>query len=222
MLKKIKSIVVVKKLFFHIFDRIKLNLVKYNKKLQNYLNISLINYRIYNKIIFGKDIIYESNTKGKIYDAYTDRLIYEGELLKGKRNGKGKGKEYGYDALKPEFIFEGEYLNGEKNGKGKEYDYNGKLIFDGEYLNGERWKGKEYNYKSELIFEGEYLNINKIKDKKDQYQKFKGGLLYKYTLDGNLLFEGEYLNGERNGKGKEYDYNGKLIFDNEYLNGIWL
>ena len=54
MLKKIKSIVVVKKIFFHIFDRIKLNLVKYNKKLQNYLNISLINYRIYNKIIVGK------------------------------------------------------------------------------------------------------------------------------------------------------------------------
>ena len=72
MLKKIKSIVVVKKLFFHIFDRIKLNLVKYNKKLQNYLNISLINYRIYNKIIFMEDIIYEDNTKGKIYDVLTE------------------------------------------------------------------------------------------------------------------------------------------------------
>ena len=33
------------------------------------------------------------------------------------------------------------------------------------------------------------------------------------------MFEGEYLNGERNGKGKEYDWTGKLIFEGEYLNG---
>ena len=35
-----------------------------------------------------------------------------------------------------------------------------------------------------------------------------------------LIYEGEYLNGERNGKGKEYNDNGKLIFEGEYLNGI--
>jgi len=32
-------------------------------------------------------------------------------------------------------IFEGEYLNGKRNGKGKEYYNNGKLQFEGEYLN---------------------------------------------------------------------------------------
>ena len=36
-----------------------------------------------------------------------------------------------------EIIFEGEYLHGKRNGKGKEY-LNGKIIFEGEYLNGER------------------------------------------------------------------------------------
>ena len=36
---------------------------------------------------------------------------------------------------------------------------------------------------------------------------------------GELIFEGEYLNGERNGKGKEYNYDGRLIFEGEYLNG---
>ena len=35
-------------------------------------------------------------------------------------------------------IFEGEYLNGKRNGKGYEYNYKKKLIFKGEYLNGER------------------------------------------------------------------------------------
>ena len=32
-----------------------------------------------------------------------------------------------------------------------------------------------------------------------------------------LKFEWEYLNGERNGKGKEYNDEGKLIFEGEYL-----
>ena len=37
-----------------------------------------------------------------------------------------------------ELIFKGEYLNGRRNGKGKEYHNNGRLIFEGEYLNGKR------------------------------------------------------------------------------------
>ena len=40
-----------------------------------------------------------------------------------------------------------------------------------------------------------------------------------FILKTRLKFEGEYLNGERNGKGKEYDTNGKLIFEGEFLNG---
>ena len=34
-----------------------------------------------------------------------------------------------------------------------------------------------------------------------------------------LEFEGEYLNGEKNGKGKEYNNIGEIIFEGEYLNG---
>ena len=42
-----------------------------------------------------------------------------------------------------------------------------------------------------------------------------------YIINANkfLIFEGEYLNGERNGKGKEYDIFGNLVFEGEYLNG---
>ena len=75
-------------------------------------------------------------------------LIFEGEYIKGVRNGKGKeyrvSKDHG-----SELIFEGEYLNGQKwNGKGKEYDKFEHLLFDGEYLNGQKWNGiyKEYYY----------------------------------------------------------------------------
>ena len=43
------------------------------------------------------------------------------------------------------------------------------------------------------------------------------------SFNDNLVYEGEYLNGERNGKGKEYNWSGKIIFEGEYLNNIkWL
>ena len=51
-------------------------------------------------------------------------------------NGNGKVKEY--DDIYGKLIFEGEYLNCKRNGKGKEYDDYGNIIYEGEYLNGER------------------------------------------------------------------------------------
>ena len=51
------------------------------------------------------------------------------------KNGEGYIKEYNY---KGNLVFEGEYLNGKRNGKGKEYDLDGTLIFEGEYLNGQK------------------------------------------------------------------------------------
>ena len=71
-------------------------------------------------------------------------------------NGKGIVKEY--DCFSGNLLFEGEYLNGKCNGKGKEYDFNGRMIFEGEYLNGKRHgKGKEYE-DGTLVFEGEYYH----------------------------------------------------------------
>ena len=104
---------------------------------------------------------------------YYGKLIFEGEYIKGERNGKGK-EFYNNHNLR----YKGEYLNGKKwNGEGynikgnmeykikdgkgniKEFNYNGKLEFEGEYLKGERnGKGKEYNKGGKIIFEGEYKN----------------------------------------------------------------
>ena len=55
-------------------------------------------------------------------------------------------------------LYEGEYLNGKRNGKGKEYYLNGYLKYEGEYLN-DKWNGigKEC-WNDILIFEVEYLN----------------------------------------------------------------
>ena len=37
--------------------------------------------------------------------------------------------------------------------------------------------------------------------------------------NGKIEFEGEYINGEKNGKGKEYNYKGELKFEGEYYKG---
>ena len=60
------------------------------------------------------------------------------------KEGQGKIKEY---ECNDKLIFEGELLNGKRNGNGKEYyNYaNGKLLFEMEYLNGEILNGKLYN-----------------------------------------------------------------------------
>ena len=142
---------IIKILFSYLNEKNKLNIIKYNKTLQNKIGVKLINYKFYKGII----IQYESKTKGKEYACDTGKLRFEGEYLNGKRNGKGK--EYYCNGL---LKFEGDYLNGKRNGKGKEYDNNDILIFEGEYLNGNKnGKGKEYfGFNGNLYFEGEYLN----------------------------------------------------------------
>ena len=211
-----------------------------NKNMQDKLNINIMNYKLFG----GKYIIYETKNKGKEYD-YNDELLYEGEFLHGKRNGKGKEYINRYD--KDEVIFEGNYLNGKRNGPGKEYGYLNLENFEGEYLNGERWNGKVKVYGTEededesdyeYDYEYEYDNSYYIEIKEDQYlngERFEkitdingnilkemknlNGLMKEYYDKNNIKFEGEYLNGKRNGKGKEFDKKGNLIFEGEYLDG---
>ena len=205
-------------------EKTKLDVIKYNKCFQNKLSLNIDQY----KKKSGKYIINEVNNSKKEYILYTNKLIFEGEYLNGKKNGKGKEYDY-YGSLK----FEGNYINGKRNGKGKEYIniLEDKLIFEGEYLNGKRnGKGKEYQYiysKCCLKFEGDYLN-GKIWNGKGYNSEgniifeINNGIGYikEYNRFKELIFEGEYVNGEKNGKGKEYDKsNGKVIFEGEYLNG---
>ena len=100
-------------------------------------------------------------------------LIYEGNYLNGKSNGKGK--EYYDDSYILILKFEGEYLNGLKwSGKGlkknknfmheikegkgiiKEYYDNGNKEYEGEYFNGEKI-GKEKNI---LMLVNYHLKVN--------------------------------------------------------------
>ena len=182
MLNNISSSYITKIIFSYLGTEQTLKIVKYNKILQNKLDIHIIDYRLFS----GKYIIYESEKYVKEYFTYNDNLMYEGEYLNGKRNGKGKE----YDEYSGNLKFLGEYLDGKRNGACKEYYKKGELKFEGEYLSGKKWNGKVYdpsNYNIYLLTNGE-------------------GLIKEYDNLKKLIFEGEYKNGERNGKGKEYNY----------------
>ena len=97
-INNIKSEYTIKIIFSHLDEKIKLKTIKYNKKLQNLIDISLINYNFF----AGRYIEFEANGRVKEYD-YKGELKFEGEYLNGKRNGKGK-EYYPDEALK----FEGE------------------------------------------------------------------------------------------------------------------
>ena len=104
MLENIKSSYFIKIIFSFLNEKTKLKLLKYNKCLQNIMNINLINY----KISSGRYIVCEENGNIKEYSSYDDELLFEGEYLNGERNGKGK--EY-FDGI---LLYEGEYLNGKR------------------------------------------------------------------------------------------------------------
>ena len=65
------------------------------------------------------------------------------------------------------------------------------------------------------------INIENYKKISRKYKTGeKNGNCKLYDLEtNNLIFKGEYLNGERNGKGKEYNDHGELEFVGEFLNG---
>ena len=85
MLKNIKSLYFIKNIFIHICEKRKLKLVKYNKIMQNYIDISIMNYKYYT----GKYIIFGENRTGKEYD-FVKNLLFESEYSNGEKKWKRK------------------------------------------------------------------------------------------------------------------------------------
>ena len=152
MWRKIRSSVILQKVFKYIDNILKLKIALYNKVIQRKLNLDLNDFKRYSGKYRKKDgeITYE-------YNSSNDFLLFEGNYSNGKKNGCGK--EYDEEG---KLIFEGEYLNGKK-WKGLEKVYSqdtGELIYEYEYSNGNiNGNVKEYDkYNGELLFEGKYLN----------------------------------------------------------------
>ena len=235
-LNSIKSKRIFKCIFSLLDKRKKLILLNYNKTLQYKIGVDIDDYKKETKT----EKLGEKNGLGKEYIISSNILMFEGEFLNWKRNGKGK--EYYENG---EIKYKGEYLNGKRNGKGKEYYETGKIKFEGEYLKGDIIEGKKFDEKGKKIFElerngrgiefydygilkfeGDYLkgkrwNGNGYSYYGNETFELKNGKGYvlEYDSKGDLLFKGDYLEGKRSGKGKEYQ-NGKLMFQGNYTYGI--
>ena len=208
MLNTIKSKFFMKKIFSLLDEKKLLRLIAYNKELQNLVDIKLIYY----KVMSGKIFLGDKNGYGLEFNRSNDKLIYKGEYLNGKRNGKG----IEYDKNR-DFIFEGEYLNGKRYGKGEEIMYWNEfhIIFQGEYFDGKKWNGREY---VDYCYEGEE-NLCEIKHGKGIFIEH-----LHYSHCPNIRITCEYINGEKI-RGKEAYYfccvycGESIIFEGEYLNG---
>ena len=177
MLESITSPFFLNKVFSYIIKPKELDIVKYNKKFQTQLGLNLKHYKILSK----KYIIYETKNFGKEYLGENGNLLYEGEYINGKRNGKGK--EYNSEE---QLEYEGDFKNGKKEGIGKAYSKGSILIYEGEYKNGIRnGKGKTFK-EGKVFFDGEFLDD----------ELFKG----KTYEDGKVVYE-----LEENGIRKEYN-----------------
>ena len=116
----IKSPNILKKILYNLSRSVFLYFINYNKKIQNKFHINIEDYKKFG----NRTKIIENNGLGKEYRLNTNIVI-----------------------------FEGEYLNGKKNGKGKEYYENGQIKFEGEYLKGKIIEGKGYDDKGRLVLE---------------------------------------------------------------------
>ena len=69
---------------------------------------------------------------------------YQGDVLKGKRNGFGVFK-----SGRTPIIYSGEWTDGKRNGKGKMiYDTDGKTFYEGDWVNNKKFGWGIYHYAS--------------------------------------------------------------------------
>ena len=85
-LKDIKSSFIIKGIFSFLYKKQRLNMITYNKSLQNMLIVDIEDY----KKISGKCKIGGKNGKGSEYLLNTKNLIFEGEYLNGKKKRERK------------------------------------------------------------------------------------------------------------------------------------
>ena len=145
-LNNIKSSYIIKRVFSFLYENMKYEILKHNKKYQNFFYLNIDSYKKLNGRYKKNGI----NGHGQEFLIESNDLVFEGEYLNGKRNGKGKeyfyycgplefnykphysdgpsntNDRYGYFHIYTFNSFEGEYKNGKRNGKGKEFYSNKK------------------------------------------------------------------------------------------------
>ena len=129
------------------------------------------------------------NEKGKLFN-FIDNSIYEGEIVNGKKEGKGTLQ------FCDGTIYEGEFFNDKYEGKGKMTFKNG-CIYEGDF------------HDNMIDGKGKYI----YPDGKEYNGDFQKGLKHGYgRLSWNIdkYFEGFWINNRQHGEGMFY-LNGQIL-----------
>ena len=139
-------------------------------------------------------------------------MIYIGELLKYKPNGKGtlyeciECKEKNKKKYKIKYC--GDFVNGNFEGNGIFYYKNEeKTYYEGGFKDNKRHGIGKYYIKNRLKYEGEF--------KDDEYDG--QGIIY--YQDGSY-YKGGFAKGKKNGEGAIYNRNNTILEEGEFENGI--
>ena len=156
---------------------------------------------------------------GKIYNGYRN-LIYEGEMINGKKEGYGKRYyDNGY--------YIGQFSNDLKSGKGK-YFFDTGEIYEGEFANDSFEGIGKYTYNNGNYYVGTFSNSLKhgkgkqfYKDGNLQYDiDFNHGKLEgqgRYNYENGEYYIGQCSNGLKHGKGTIYYKNGNIKYEGDFF-----
>ncbi|MGE8037911.1 hypothetical protein [Lysinibacillus sp. NPDC093692] len=162
---------------------------------------------LYNNVIDPKD-------ENLINAKYLDGVPYEGKIIKFNNNY---------------ISYWGNVVNGKKDGKGKTFSTNGSIYYDGVYNNDEKINGKLYSSDGTLSFDGEFKDgrpwNGRVRNMDFYYiKRFNGTILEGKAYEGKGLIlkitsRGESLNDLRYQEEMEVEYNeiqGEYFSSEEY------
>ena len=113
--------------------------------------------------------------------SFKDGRVYEGQIHKGKKNGRGK-------LLFPNGqAYEGDWLEGERHGRG-EYRWKDGSHYEGDYNHNARHGKGKYTFADRKVYEGPW----------DRGLRSGRGVL---TWENGDRYEGDFLKGQRTGRG---------------------
>ena len=144
-------------------------------------------------------------------EEYEDGSSYNGEVLNGKKHGRGI-LQYA-DGSK----YEGEWEDGEKSGYGTQTQPDGDVLYEGEWSNG-KYHGSGILFNPAVEKNEEAFDYSSFSSLGNNWEKYEGEFEYgrwhglgTLHLRNGEKFVGKFRNGQVHGKGTFYQSNGKMV-----------
>lgn len=147
-----------------------------------------------------------------------DDGVYNGDLILGQPNGKGRTNLTNGD------FYEGEYLHGKKNGKGT-YRWRNGDVYEGDHLEGQEHGKGIYRYADGDVYIGDYLHgkrhgfgMLKLKSGTTEYGYFRegqyNGKCIMISPDEQVVSIGDLKHNKQDGNWKYYNMKDSQVFIN--------